>query len=136
MSKYIQKVNYYETDKMGITHHSNYIRFMEEARMSFLTEIGYPMTKLEAGGITSPVVSVNCEYKHPTTYSDEIEIEVTLTQYTGVKLSLSYVMRNAATGVIVAVASSSHCFIDKNGRPIAIKKHFLEFDEVLRKENK
>lgn len=136
MNKYIHKVNYYETDKMGITHHSNYIRFMEEARMSFLTEIGYPMTKLEAGGITSPVVSVNCEYKHPTTYSDEIEIEVALTQYTGVKLSLSYVMRNADNGVIVAVASSSHCFIDEKGRPIAVKKHFPEFDEVLKKENK
>ncbi len=133
MSKYIHKVNYYETDKMGITHHSNYIRFMEEARMNFLTEVGYPMTRLEAEGITSPVVSVNCEYKHPTTYSDKIEIEVALTQYTGVKLSLSYVMRNADTRVIVAVASSSHCFIDEKGRPIVVKKHFPEFDETLRK---
>ncbi len=133
MSKYIHKVNYYETDKMGITHHSNYIRFMEEARMNFLNEIGYPMTRLEAEGITSPVVSVNCEYKRPTTYSDKIEIEVVLTQYTGVKLSLSYVMRNADTGVIVAVASSSHCFIDEKGRPIAVKKHFPELDETLRK---
>ena len=134
MSTYIHKVNYYETDKMGITHHSNYIRFMEEARMNFLSEIGYPMTRLEAEGITSPVVSVNCEYKHPTTYSDEIEIEVTLTQYTGVKLSLSYVMKNINTGVVVAVASSTHCFIDANGRPIAIKKFFPEFDQVLRSE--
>ena len=90
MSKYIHRVNYYETDKMGITHHSNYIRFMEEARMNFLSEIGYPMIRLEKEGITSPVVSVNCEYKHTTTYSDEIEIEVALEKYTGVKLFLSY----------------------------------------------
>lgn len=54
MSKYIHRVNYYETDKMGITHHSNYMRFMEEARMNFLSEIGYPMTRLEKEGITSP----------------------------------------------------------------------------------
>lgn len=134
MHTYIHKVHYYETDKMGITHHSNYIRFMEEARMNFLSEIGYPMTRLEAEGITSPVVSVNCEYKHPTTYSDKIEIEVSLTQYTGVKLSLSYIMRNADTGGIVAVASSSHCFIDANGKPIAVKKHFPEFDEVLKNQ--
>ena len=88
MSKYIHKVNYYETDKMGITHHSNYIRFMEEARMNFLSEVGYPMTRLEEKGITSPVVSVYCKYMHPTTYADEIEIEVNLEQYTGVKLTL------------------------------------------------
>lgn len=132
MSRYIHKVNYYETDKMGITHHSNYIRFMEEARMDFLEKIGYPMTRLEAEGITSPVLSVNCEYKHTTTYADEIEIEVNLKQYTGVKLTLEYTMRNAGSGGIVALASSSHCFIDKGGRPIIVKKHFPEFDLVLR----
>ena len=54
MSIYTHKVNYYETDKMGITHHSNYIRFMEEARMNYLSEIGYPMTRLEEEGIASP----------------------------------------------------------------------------------
>lgn len=134
MSTYIHKINYYETDKMGITHHSNYIRFMEEARMNFLAEIGYPITRLEAEAISSPVVSVNCEYKRPTTYSDEIEIEVSLTRYTGVKLSLSYVMKNRITGGIVAVASSSHCFIDANGRPIAVKKKFPDFDEVLKNQ--
>ena len=136
MNTYIHKVNYYETDKMGITHHSNYIRFMEEARMNFLSETGYPMTRLEAEGVASPVVSVNCEYKHPTTYSDEIEIEVSLIQYTGVKLSLSYLMKNAGTGEIVATASSSHCFIDAAGRPIAVKKHFPDLDSVLKKIEK
>ena len=51
-----------------------------------MSEAGYPMTRLEAEGIASPVVSVNCEYKHTTTYGDEIETGVALTQHTGVKL--------------------------------------------------
>ena len=135
MSKYIHKVNYYETDKMGITHHSNYIRFMEEARMNFLSEIGYPMTRLEAEGITSPVVSVNCDYKRPTTYSDEIEIEVSLKQYTGVRLTLAYTMKKADSGDIVAIAFSSHCFIDRNGKPIAVKKYYPDFDAILKTMN-
>lgn len=104
MSTYIRKVNCYETDKTGITHRSNCIRFTEEARLDFLSEAVYPMTRLEAEGIASPVVSVNCEYKHTTTYGDEIEIGVALTQHTGVKLSLSYVMKNLRTGDIVAAA--------------------------------
>lgn len=132
MSIYTHKVNYYETDKMGITHHSNYIRFMEEARMNYLSEIGYPMTRLEEEGIASPVVSVACEYRCTSTYSDEIEIEVVLEKYTGVKLFLSYRMRNSKTNEIVATASSIHCFIDENGRPIAVKKRAPEFDAVLR----
>lgn len=132
MSKYTHRVHYYETDKMGITHHSNYIRFMEEARMNFLSEIGYPMTRLEKEGLSSPVVSVNCEYKQMTTYSDEIEIEVALEKYTGVKLLLSYTMRNLGTNEIVAKASSTHCFLDEGGRPIAVKKRAPKLHEILR----
>ena len=48
---YIHKVNYYETDKMGVTHHSNYIRWMEEARVDFLEKAGLGYDKIEALGI-------------------------------------------------------------------------------------
>lgn len=131
MSKYIHKVHYYETDKMGITHHSNYIRFMEEARTNYLSELGYPMTRLEEEGILSPVVSVSCEYKRPTTYGDEIEIEVIAEKYSGVKLVLSYTMRNVKTGELAAKATSTHCFVDSNMRPVAVKKACPEFDAIL-----
>ena len=40
MEPYVHKVQYYETDKMGIVHHSNYIRWMEEARIDFLDSVG------------------------------------------------------------------------------------------------
>lgn len=135
MSKYTHKVNYYETDKMGITHHSNYIRFMEEARMEYLSEIGFPMTMLENAGITSPVISVNCEYKHTTTYSDEIEIDVCVSGYTGVRLMLSYTMTDKTTDVLVATASSVHCFINQDGKPIALKKYFPKLDAILKTAN-
>lgn len=45
MQKYRHIVQYYETDKMGITHHSNYIRWMEEARIDFLRQIGWGLCK-------------------------------------------------------------------------------------------
>ena len=56
MEVYRHKVQYYETDKMGITHHSNYIRWMEEARIWFLSEIGFSYAKLEEMGMVSPVL--------------------------------------------------------------------------------
>ena len=132
MSKYIHKVNYYETDKMGITHHSNYIRCMEEARMRFLSEVGYPMKTLEKEGIVSPVVSLSCEYRQTTTYDDEIEIEVSVAGYTGVRLTLSYRMRDVGKDVPVATATSVHCFLNRDGKPIALKKYFPELDRILR----
>ena len=47
LGAYIRKVQYHETDKMGITHHSNYIRWMEEARVNYLEQIGWPYDRLE-----------------------------------------------------------------------------------------
>ena len=70
MNLYRHTVHYYETDKMGITHHSNYIRWMEEARVDFLEQIGWGYDKLEKSGILSPVIGVDCKYKTSTTFSD------------------------------------------------------------------
>ena len=52
-------VQYYETDKMGITHHSNYIRFMEEARLDFFKKLGFDYLDFEKMGVISPVIGLN-----------------------------------------------------------------------------
>ena len=61
MEKYLHKVHYYETDKMGITHHSNYIRWMEEARIDFLDNIDFGFAMLESQGVISTVIGVECD---------------------------------------------------------------------------
>lgn len=131
MSEFIRKVNYYETDRMGITHHSNYVRWMEEARLDYLDKIGYGLSKLEIAGITSPVISVECQYKQTTTFDDVIKIEVSVAGYNGVKLQLKYKMTKMTTGDIVCEGNSAHCFINSAGMPIVIRKRFPEFDAIL-----
>ena len=111
---YKHKVNYYETDKMGITHHSNYIRWMEEARIYFLEKIGFGYDKLEQDGIVSPVIGLNCEYKESTTFNDDILIDVKIKEFKGVRLTIEYKMINEKTEKIVCVGTSTHCFIGKS----------------------
>ena len=130
MHIYKHTVKYYETDRMGFTHHSNYIRWMEEARVAFLAEIGWDYAKLEEMGIVSPVLNISCDYKKTTTFSDEISIEVTIREFRGVKLFLTYVMKNDK-GEIVCTAESSHAFLDTNGRPLKVKQDFPELYETL-----
>jgi len=132
MEKYIHEVKYYETDKMGVTHHSNYIRWMEEARVYFLDKIGYNYKKLEDDGIVSPVIGVECEYKAPSTFDDKIEIQVDIEEFKGVKLVFKYTMINLKSGELVAEGRSKHCFLDKNNKPIILKKEFPELDEKLK----
>ena len=50
MEPYIRKVQYYETDMMGVAHHANFIHWMEEARIVFMDRLGSPYTAMEAKG--------------------------------------------------------------------------------------
>ena len=134
MHIYRRKVHYYETDKMGIAHHSNYIRWKEEARVDYLDHIGYGYARLEREGIRSPVISAECQYKHPTTFDDEIEIAVGVEEFRGVRLVIHYTMTNAATGDVVLTGKTMHCFTDGNGKPVILKKQCPGFDAMLRKQ--
>ncbi len=129
-SKYIHTVQYYETDKMGITHHSNYIRWMEEARVDFLNQIGWPFDKLEALGIVSPVLSVSCDYKISTMFAEKIAISVAVKEFKGVKLFLSYTMENEE-GKVVCTGTTSHAFLNTQGRPIRMKQDYPDFYQCL-----
>lgn len=132
MDDYIRKVNYYETDKMGITHHSNYIRWMEEARIDFLEQIGCGYAKLEKEGIISPVIGLECQYKHPTTFGDEVRIHVDIAEFKRIELIIAYTMTNNKTGELVLTGKTHHCFTNAKGRPIPLKRQFPELDGILR----
>ena len=67
-------VRYYETDQMGIVHHSNYIRYFECGRMAMLEEVGLPMHKIEETGVMLPIISVECSYKWPAKLGDKLKI--------------------------------------------------------------
>ena len=132
MKDYIHRVQYYETDMMGITHHSNYIRWMEEARVDFLSQIGWDYAKLEKEGIISPVLNVTCEYKKPTSFSDIVMINVAVHEFKGVKLHLVYEMKNTE-GQIICTGTSSHAFFNAEGRPIRMKREQPKLFEAFSK---
>lgn len=132
MFTYTHHVAYYETDKMGITHHSNYIRFMEEARTAWMKHIGWSYKKCEDLGMPSPVVRVQCDYKKTTTYDDAIDIQVWLSGYSGVRMTVGYAMYRA--GELVCDGQTEHCFLDDRGMPVRIKRQYPEFDAILRRE--
>ena len=130
MEIYRHKVHYYETDKMGITHHSNYVRWMEEARVDFLAQIGWNYERLEEMGIVSPVTEITCKYKTATTFADDVFISVTVEEFKGIRLKLRYEMKNA-DGELVCEAHSEHCFLNTIGRPIRMQKEYPELFETL-----
>lgn len=123
-----RKINYYETDKMGIVHHSNYIRFLEEVRCYWLQSLDMPFELLEENGITIPVLGVNCSYKRHVTFGDTIVIKPFVKEYSGVRLTIGYEVINKKTGEEVIKAETKHCFTNKDLKPINLKKYAPEFN--------
>ena len=132
MQTYVHRVHYYETDKMGCVHHSNHIRWMEEARVAFLEELGIGFPRMEARGIYSLVVGVECRYRRPAYFDDEIRISVWISSFETLRLKIAYEMTRVSDGELIATGSSEHCFTDTSGRPIALKKTHPDIDAVLR----
>ena len=128
----VHKVQYYETDRMGVTHHSNYVRWMEEARIELMDRMGFPYIKMEAEGIIVPVKSLRVDYLKPCTFGDEVEIETHITDFNGVVITMSYEMRVKDESVCKAV--SEHVFLDRNGKFVRMKRVMPEFCAAVEKE--
>ena len=130
---YERKINYYETDKMGVVHHSNYIRFLEEARCFFMDVWGIPFSKFEEADLTIPVLGVNCTYKRHVTFDDTILLKVYVKDFNGVRLNICYSVVNKETGEEVIKAETKHCFTTKDLKPVNLKKVAPNFSEKFKK---
>ena len=127
MFVYVRKAHYHETDMMGVVHHSNYLKWMEEARIAFMDFVGTGYAEVEKNSVVSPVTGVTVDYKKPVLFGDEIEIRLSVKAYTGIRLEICYKMFNRTRNEICTVATSKHCFL-KDGRVISMKKEMPTLD--------
>ncbi len=127
---YKRKPNYYETDQMGIIHHSNYIRWLEEARISLMDEAGFALTTLESLDIQIPVLEVNCSYLKTVKFGDSMSVHVTVTEFTGVRMNFSYEIYNSKNE-LCTTAKTKHCFINPTGKVINLKKVLPRVYEIF-----
>ena len=132
MKAFSRTVQYYETDMMGIAHHAGYIHWMEEARIDFLDQLGFPYTAMEAAGIVSPVKAVSCEYKTPCTFGDRLTVSIIPESFNGVVLVLRYRILKEQD-VLVCEARSEHVFLNREGRFVRLKQELPGFCEAIEK---
>ena len=133
--EYKRKLNYYETDRMGIIHHSNYIRYLEEARCAWMEDVKIPMQKLEQIGITIPTLEVNVKYKYHVTSGDTIIIKPKITYFNGIRMTLNYEVLDEKTGKNIIEAVTKHCFTNIELKPVNLKKYnndiFCIFEKLI-----
>lgn len=131
-NEYEHRVQYYETDQMGCVHHSNYIRWMEEARVFLLDQLGCSYKSMEDAGVICPVLGVSCQYKEMVHFGESVLIRTRIKHYNGFRLTLEYEMCLKGSSRICTAGESSHCFLAKEGQPLSLKRSFPEWDRRFR----
>lgn len=110
------EVRYYETDLMGIVHHSNYIRYFECGRNKWIRDVGLPIEELEASGIMMPVSSVECHYKLPSKMGDVLHIVTTVKEMPMARINVYTTITNKKTGNVVCTGKVVLGFIHSDTR--------------------
>ena len=126
-------VRYYETDQMGIVHHSNYIRYFECGRNAMLAEYDIPIEKVEQAGVMMPVVATECRYRTPARMGDTLRIVSIMDAVPTAKVVIKSEIYNQ-DGALVCTGSVTLGFIDAvTRRPIRFPKVLLDvFGEHLK----
>ncbi|MDR3227424.1 MAG: acyl-CoA thioesterase [Prevotellaceae bacterium] len=88
------RVRYYETDKMGVVHHSNYVRYYEYARTEMMIHFGFSYGTMEKEGVMMPVISASSKYLKPAYYEDELTICVIVKDLPTAKMHFFYEIFN------------------------------------------
>lgn len=128
MHTYKHRVQYYETDEMGIVHHSNYLRFCEEARVDWAQARGLLDYQKKGSASLFAVYETRVKHLKPALFGDSIEIELQA-RPAGVRIFLQY--RLKARGEVLALAETVHVPLDEKLKLMRLPKNMTE---ILEKE--
>ena len=119
------KVRYCETDQMGLVHHGSYINYFEEARISWISNLGFSYSEMEKSGIILPVSKLNVSYLRPAYFDDELVVNVELAEPPTSRLIFNYTIKNKEEVVVTGITVLA--FLNKETKkPVRCPDYMLE----------
>ena len=119
------KVRYCETDQMGLVHHGSYINYFEEARISWISNLGFSYSEMEKSGIILPVSKLNVSYLRPAYFDDELVVNVELAELPTSRLIFNYTIKNKDE--VVVTGTTVLAFLNKETKkPVRCPDYILE----------
>ena len=128
-------VRYAETDRMGIVHHSNFPVWYEMGRSDYIKMFGISYSEMENSGVMTPLRNLNCHFKLPAQYEDELIVRTWCTAITASRIEFSYTVKRIESDgseIEIGYGSTEHAFVDsKTFRPCNIRKKIPDLYEKI-----
>lgn len=121
------RVRFQDVDSIHVVWHGHYLSYFEHGRESFGEEYGLGYQDVRAAGVVAPVVHVSCDYLQPARFGDELTIVTRLHPSDRAEIALSYQVRRACDGALLATGRTRQVFTDTEGNLI------LNQPEILRR---
>ncbi len=117
---YRKHVAFHETDTMGVVHHSNYVRYFEEARVAWLRARGLIEWHAPMGPYTFAVVDIEARYLRPAKFDDEIEVYLQVAAR-GARLEFQYAIWNLRLETWNATGRTSLVPLNSDLKPVKLR---------------
>jgi acyl-CoA thioester hydrolase len=112
VSETFVRVNYSETDQMGVVYHARYLVWLDVARTEHLRQCGMSYRELEASGLRLAVSEVAIRYRQAARYDDPIRIRCWVRELASRKVEFGYAVEQAEDARLLATATTSLLALD------------------------
>ena len=112
VSETFVRVNYSETDQMGVVYHARYLVWLDVARTEHLRQCGMSYSDLEASGLRLAVSEVAIRYRQPARYDESVRIRCWVREVASRKVEFGYAIENAEDARLLATATTSLLTLD------------------------
>ena len=101
------RVNYSETDQMGVVYHANYLIWFDRARTELMRDTGLSYKELEQQGVYLAVAEVSVRYRAPARYDDLVQVRCWVRELASRRVTFGYAVDRAATGELLATGQTA-----------------------------
>ena len=129
---YERIIHYYETDRMGVVHHSNYARILEDCRIDMMAYYGLPYAELERMGYMIPVLELSEKFTESLKFGEVVKVVPDTYKVSAYKFYISYKIYDEGMKTVKHTATTAHCFLNNDFKPVSLKKEAPElYDKLL-----
>jgi acyl-CoA thioester hydrolase len=112
VSETLVRVNYSETDQMGVAYHGRYLVWLDIARTEHLRDCGASYRELEAAGLRLVVSEASIRYRQPARFDDLVRIRCWVREVGSRRVAFGYAVERAEDGRLLATATVSLLALD------------------------